>query len=218
MKGFTLLEVLISVAILAVVLGAIYGAYSSSLGVIQIARQNGRVNQTARVILDRMTRDLESTFLTECLTENMPVTGLIGEDRLIHGQPADRINFTALTHLVMEKGDPPTDLCEIGYYLKWDSEDETLVIFRRDHAVPDNDLTKGGQSWELSRMVQGLNITYQDSEGNTFDDWNTLEGNRKDTLPSLIVITLTVRDELGKKHVFRTSVHPALSGDLGKGQ
>lgn len=218
MKGFTLLEVLISVAILAVVMGAIYGAYTSNLEVIQIARQNGRVNQTARVILDRMTRDLESAFLTERLTENSPVTGLIGEDRQIDGQPADRIHFTALSHMAVEKDDPPTDLCEIGYSLEWDSEDEAFVIFRRDQAVPDKELSKGGQPRELSRMVRGLNITYEDSEGDSSDDWDTLEGSRKDTLPSLIEITLTVKDDLGNDHEFRTSVHPALSGDLGKGQ
>ncbi len=220
MKGFTLLEVLVSVAIMAIVMAAIYGAYTSNLETIQAARQSGLVNQTARVIFDRMSKDIESAFLTEpgaSDSEDGPRTGLLGEDQEIDGRPADRLNFTSLSHVPVGKSGLRADLCEIGYHLEEDAEEEGLIIFRRDRAVLDQDISAGGQPLELSRGVGGLDITYQDQEGDEFDTWDTLDGVHQGILPSLIKVTLTVMDQYGGEHTFRTSVHPALGGIVFKG-
>ena len=152
MKGFTLLEVLISIAITAMVMAAIYGAYTSNLGAIQAARQSGLVNQTARIILDRMCRDLESAFITAPPapdSETTPRTGLLGADREIDGMAADRFDFTSLSHLPLSETDLHTDLCEIGYHLEADEEEGCLIIYRRDQAIPDQDLSEGGRTTEL---------------------------------------------------------------------
>lgn len=221
MKGFTLLEVLVSVAIMAIIMAAIYGAYTSNLETIRIARQNGLVNQTARIILDRMSRDLESAFMTAPAapgSEEKPRTGLLGRDQEIDGRPADRLDFTSLSHVPVGKTGLRTDLCEIGYHLEEDSEEEGLIIYRRDQAVPDQDITAGGQPLELSGMIRGLNVTFQDQEGEDFDTWDTFEGVHKDVLPSLVTVTLTVMDQQGGEHIFRTSVHPALGGIAPQGQ
>ena len=212
MKGFTLLEVLVSVAMIVVVMAAIYGAYTSNVESIQMARQNSLVYQTARVILDRMSRDLESAFLTERLSDNMPQTGLVGQDLEIDGRPADRVDFTSLSHVPLTEDDLPSDLCEIGYHLEKDEEAEDLVIFRRDEAVVDEDILAGGQPQKLSGMVSGLDITYEDQEGEVFNAWNTLEGENQGTLPVLVRVTMTLKDEQGREHSFMTAMHPELSG------
>lgn len=215
MKGFTLLEVLVSVAIMAIVLTAIYGAYTSNIETVQIARQSGLVNQTARIILDRMSRDLESAFISapaEPGSGETPKTGLLGQDQEIDGRPADRLDFTSLSHVPLGKTGLRTDLCEIGYHLEADTEEEGLIIYRRDHAILDQDVTEGGHPLELSRMIWGLDIAYQDQEGEEFDTWDSFEGTHKDVLPSLVRITLTVKDQQGGEHIFRTGVHPALGG------
>ena len=221
MKGFTLLEVLVSVAIMAIIMAALYGAYTSNLETIQLARQSGLVNQTARIILDRMSRDLESAFMTAPAasgSEETPRTGLLGHDQEINGRPADRLSFTSLSHVPVGKTGLRTDLCEIGYHLEEDTEEESLIIFRRDQAVPDQDITAGGQPLELSGMIRGLDVTFQDKEGEDFDTWDTFEGAHKDVLPSLVKVTLTIKDQQGGEHIFRTSVHPALGGIAPQGQ
>ncbi len=221
MKGFTLLEVLISVTITAIVMGAIYGAYTSNLDAIQSARRSGLVNQTARIILDRMCRDFESAFITAppaSGSEVTPRTGLLGEDREIDGRPADGVDFTSLSHLPLRKIDLHTDFCEIGYHLEEDEKEGDLIIYRRDQAIPDQDLSGGGLITELSGMVGGLDISYQDREGEDFDTWDTFEGYHKDVLPSLVRIVLTIKDLQGGAHIFTTSVHPALGGMEPQGQ
>lgn len=213
MKGLTLIEILVSITILAIILAAIYAAYTSNVEAIQFGRQSGKVSQTARIVLDRMSKDLESSFIGAHLPEKRSALGMVGENREINGAPADQIDFTTLTHLtLMEEGGLQTDLCEIGYYLEEDQEDEAFILYRRDDGIVDDDFTEGGQTYELARMVTGLDIRFQDSLGEEFENWNTLEEEQEDTLPSLIRITLTLKDKLGREHIFATSIHPALAG------
>ena len=211
MKGLTLLEILVSITILGIIMAAIYAAYTSNVEAIQIGRQSAQVSQTARIVLDRMSKDLESAFIGAHLPEKRPELGMIAEDGEIDEKPVDTLDFTTLTHLTVREGGLQTDLCEIGYYLEEDQEDGGFILYRRDDGIVDDDFTSGGETHELARMVTGLDITFQDSQGEEFDNWNTLEGEGKDTLPSLVRIRLTLKDQLGKEQTFMTSIHPQLA-------
>ncbi|MDY7036264.1 MAG: prepilin-type N-terminal cleavage/methylation domain-containing protein [Thermodesulfobacteriota bacterium] len=211
MKGLTLLEVLISIIILSIILAAIYGAYTSNVETIQIVREHSQVYQTARIVFDRMSKDLESSFIEVALSDEKIKLGMIGKDRDIAGQDADSIDFTTLTHLPLTEKSPRTDLCEVGYYLEEDPENEGFVLYRRDDGILDDDFTEGGYKQELARMVAGLDIIFQDSYGGEFDQWNTLEGKQAGKLPSLIKIRLTIKEQSGREHLFAMSIHPELS-------
>ena len=211
MRGLTLLEVLVAIAILGIIMGAIYGTYILNVEAIQIARQKGQVYQIARIVLDRMTRDLESAFIEVDLPDKQIQLGIIGEDRETDGKADDRLDFTTLTHLPPNEMSPRTDLCEVGYQLVEDSENEGFILYRRDDGIPDDDLTDGGFSHDLIKGITGLDITFQNTHGEEFDNWNTIKGEPENGLPSLITIRLTIKDEEGQEHLFTTSIHPALA-------
>ncbi len=211
MKGFTLLEVLVSMAILVIIMAALYSAYTTNVEAIQIARQNGEVHQTARIVLDRMTKDLQSALIEVSVSSDKIKLGLVGEDREIDGRRADRMDFTTVTHLPLTEKGPASDLCEIGYLIEENSEDKVLVLLRRDDPSVDEDFTKGGSLQEMARNVLEFNLTYQDSMGEESDKWNTLEGMPASGLPLLIKVRLVLKDELNREHVFSTTVHPELA-------
>ena len=211
MKGFTLLEVLVSMAILVIIMAALYSAYTTNVEAIQIARQNGEVHQTARIVLDRMTKDLQSALIEVSVPSDKIKLGLVGEDREIDGRRADRMDFTTVTHLPLTEKGPASDLCEIGYLIEEDSEDKVLVLLRRDDPSVDEDFTKGGALQEMARNVLEFNLTYQDSRGEDSDTWNTLEGRPISGLPVLIKVRLVLKDELNREHVFSTTIHPELA-------
>jgi len=211
MKGFTLLEVLVSMAILVIIMAALYSAYTTNVEAIQIARQNGEVHQTARIVLDRMTKDLQSALIEVSVPSDKIKLGLVGEDREIDGRRADRMDFTTVTHLPLTEKGPASDLCEIGYLIEENSEDKVLVLLRRDDPSVDEDFTKGGSLQEMARNVLEFNLTYQDSMGEESDKWNTLEGMPASGLPLLIKVRLVLKDELNREHVFSTTVHPELA-------
>ncbi len=211
MKGFTLLEVLVSMAILVIIMAALYSAYTTNVEAIQIARQNGEVHQMARIVLDRMTKDLQSALIQLSVPSDKIRLGLVGEDREVDGRRADRVDFTTVTHLPLTEKGPASDLCEIGYLIEEDSEDKIFVLFRRDDPSVDEDFTKGGSLQEMARNVLEFNLTYQDPGGEESDKWNTLEGMPASGLPVLIKVRLVLKDELNREHVFSTTIHPELA-------
>jgi type II secretion system protein J len=211
MKGFTLLEVLVSMAILVIIMAALYSAYTTNVEAIQIARQNGEVHQTARIVLDRMTKDLQSALIEVSVPSDKIKLGLVGEDREIDGRRADRMDFTTVTHLPLTEKGPASDLCEIGYLIEENSEDKVLVLLRRDDPSVDEDFTKGGSLQEMARNVLEFKLTYRNSMGEESDKWNTLEGMPASGLPVLIKVRLVLKDELNREHVFSTTVHPELA-------
>jgi type II secretion system protein J len=212
MKGLTLLEVLVSIAILGILMGAIYGTYTSNVEVIQVAREKGRVYQISRIVFDRMTKDLESAFISVISSNEKIRLGMIGKNQELDGKQADRIDFTTLNHLALGEEGPQTDLCEVGYQVVEDSEKEGFKLFRRDDGIPDDELVDGGFSHELADRVSGFDIIFQDENGEEFDNWNSAEAQHAGGLPSLITIKLSIMDGKGREYLFTTSIHPALAG------
>jgi prepilin-type N-terminal cleavage/methylation domain-containing protein len=210
-EGFTLLEVLVSMVILVIIMAALYSAYTTNVEAIQIARQNGEVHQSARIVLDRMTKDLQSALMQLSVPSEKIKLGLVGEDREIDGKRADRIDFTTVTHLPLTEKGPASDLCEIGYFIEEDTEAKVLVLFRRDDPSVDEDFTKGGALVEMARNVLEFKLTYQDSRGEDSDKWSSLEGLPAAGLPVRVKIRLVLKDELNREHVFSTTVHPELA-------
>lgn len=215
LKGFTLLEVLVSVAILAIIMAAVYSAYTSNVEAIQMARENGQVQQMARIVLDQMSKDLESAISELPVPSENVQLGLIGKTEEGEGKRLDRIDFTTLTHITLNDQDPSTDLCAVGYRVVQDAEQENvLVLTRRDNLTPGNDLTEGGDIQEMARNVVEFKITYVNSQGEELDSWNSEESGAASQLPVLIKIRLVLKDGLDREHVFITSIHPEMAGTM----
>lgn len=213
LSGFTLLEVIVSVSILAIIMAAIYSAYISNVEAIQVARENGHVQQTARTILELMTKDVQSALVETQVTPETVRLGFAGKTEERDGRRMDRVDFTTLSHLALSEQEPSTDLCEVGYRVVEDEEQQgVLLLVRRDDASPDEDLTEGGVVQELSRNVLEFRITYEDTMGEERDSWELNEPGATPELPVLVKIRLTLKDDLNREHVFTTSIHPELAG------
>jgi len=208
-SGFTFLEVLVSVAVMSILLTVLYSAYTSNLEAIQVSRSTGQLSQTARIALDRMTRDLESAFIRVPYANVSASLGMRLVDGSVRDRPADRLDFTTLAHLSFSGRPDGGDLCEVGYTLDEAAEGGGLVLHRRDDGSPDDDFTSGGYREELARRVSGLEIIFQDEQGVEHESWQV---ETDGMLPELIRIRLQLADESGRELVFITSVHPALAG------
>ena len=63
-KGFTLLEILLAFFIFSIVLTTLYTAYTGTFRNIDQAESQSDAYQMARIALERMIEDLESTYVT----------------------------------------------------------------------------------------------------------------------------------------------------------
>lgn len=210
-----MLEILVSTAIISIVMAALYSALSSNVEVIQVARESGEVRQVARVALDRISKDLASAYIAPGGRAGDIRTGMVLEDLESEGRPADRLDFTSLAHAASGRGGLRTDLCEIGYRLEEDPGEGGMILYRRSSGVVDDEITEGGGFQILALRVTGFDLIFRDAAGGDLTEWDSLDGeeDQANRLPSLIRVSLSLSDRLGREAAFVTSVRPEL-GDL----
>ena len=109
-NGFTLLEILIAMTILAVVMTTVYTAFIGTLKIIEDTKSSTLVYRMARNSLKRMITDLESV----CKYGN--AFRFISEEEDIRGERSMNLSFFSSAHLDPERGDIG-GIATIGYYL-----------------------------------------------------------------------------------------------------
>lgn len=94
-KGFTLLEVLISMAIISIILTALYSSFFMSKKAVDSLDDNLLRLQEMRMTLDVMRREIESVLFDR----DKPYTIFRIEGRDIYGRDASSIMFTCFSNL-----------------------------------------------------------------------------------------------------------------------
>ncbi len=204
--GFTLLEVMISVGILAVILTIVYNAFNTSMKALTAMETRGDAYAQARIVLNRMSEEIGSIYLSE--TKPNTGTGLLGEDEDEGDLPFDSLHFTSLSHVRWVKDSKESELCEIGYYLEKDEEAGESLLFRREDWNVDGTLEEGGRPLELAEGVDGLNFRYYDGD-EWVDDWDS---RIKGVLPKAIEVVLVMRDPRRGRIAFSNIVPVAMAG------
>ncbi len=210
-RGFTLLEIILAVTILALIGTMIYGGFS------QTALNKARVEEDSdhsRIVhtaLERMVRELSMAFVSTHVNPSPDLrvveTAFIGKD---HGSD-DRIDFTSFSHRRLFRNAKESDQNEISYFVTEDPDDPKVrVLARREQNRIDQDPRKGGKSQILLPNVTEFNVEYFDPLISEWvQTWNTedmlAQPNR---LPTQVRIRLSVEDPRhpGKIETFGTRV------------
>ncbi len=114
-KGFTLLEVLIAVAILSIVLTALYSTFFLSSRAMEAMDESMTKLQESRKAIDILRRELESVYYDD----NNEKTFVKILDKDLYGKQATQLEFTAFTTL-------RPGLSKISYYMEEKDKKQTL--------------------------------------------------------------------------------------------
>ncbi|MGD8316217.1 MAG: type II secretion system protein GspJ [Myxococcales bacterium] len=203
-RGFTLLEIILAVTILALIGTMVYSGFA------QTALNKARVEEDSdhsRVIhmaLERMVHELTMAFVSTHANPSPDLrvveTAFIGKD---HGKE-DRIDFTSFSHRRLYRNAKESDQNEISYFVTEDPDDpKERVLARREQNRIDQDPRKGGKSQILVPHVSEFNLEYFDpllSEWvQTWDTENMLA--QPNRLPTQVRIRLSVEDPRRPGHV-----------------
>jgi general secretion pathway protein J len=195
-RGMTLLEVLVSLAILAMISLLIYGAFDSmSRGRKGEGERSERARQGREALL-RMTRELSESFLS---LHNPPVLSLLTRTTVFVGQnstPFDRVDFTAFAHRRMTRDAKESDQCEVGYFASDDPEVSGKTdLARREQTPIDLDPLRGGVVNVLAENIEAFDIRYLDPLTGTWGDtWDTTQTyGQFNRLPLELKISLTMK-------------------------
>jgi type II secretory pathway pseudopilin PulG len=131
-EGFTLLEVVIALGILATMLLILFQTYARVAEHATRARDLAQLSHEARVLLQLMANDVRSAYAKDAATQaqqiaqqapqggllvTVPPPTFVGKDLTDEGQPADTLAFATIVP-VQRPDVPETELCRVTYSLE----------------------------------------------------------------------------------------------------
>lgn len=184
-RGFTLVEILVAIAILAVVLSTIYVSYISTMRVVKSLEYGDEIYYMARITLERMVLDLQSACKEKDSYEFSTLKDSTG--RL----PLKGVTFLSRAHLDFSGPGDSMAVAQISYELEGDPESNGFSIVRRD-VLRQGQGREGGEGHLMCRRLQFVNLRFYDSNGREYTLWDSRAGSeaQRNNIPSAVFIEL----------------------------
>ncbi|MBI2901806.1 MAG: prepilin-type N-terminal cleavage/methylation domain-containing protein [Planctomycetes bacterium] len=189
--GFTLIELMITVLIVAIVMALLYGVVASTVQAAQRIEEILLGAEVGPAILAQIREDIEGVFLTDANAEQF-----VGLNRQGAQGGRDRIDFlsTTMSYDRENEGADPRfcGLNEVGYQVQDRRDDTSLgILYRRIDPFVDADPLKGGRLVEMYDRVRVFEVEFIDDPTKPpVPEWNNKEAKGK--LPRAVKIGLTI--------------------------
>jgi len=162
--AFTLIEIIISAALMALILVSSYLCLTTAVADQKLIEPRLEVIQSARVALNLVAADLRSACVLSTNYDFLGVHGMIGEVE------ADHIYFG--THNFTPRHPREGDYCQESYFIDLDAESGQLGLFRRRNPLMAFDPLTGGSRELIAKGVLGFRLEFSDGV-DWYDDWGT---------------------------------------------
>jgi general secretion pathway protein J len=206
-RGFTLLEVLIAVAVLGLIGGITYKAFDGANDLkTRIEKAEDR-DQVMRSAISRMAHEIEMAYLSEHYDKKRFRTRPT-VFKLKDGRRSADLLFTSFAHERLHTDAKQSDEAVFEYSLGT-AEDGTgfTDIFRRVKPVIDEEIDRGGDKQVLAEDVVSLQLQCWDPKDREWrDEWdsNSTERTGNVVIPPRVKLTITFKDEAGKEKSLTT--------------
>lgn len=186
--GFTLVEVLLAVSLVAMMATLLFGSLYVTTSAIDAARTNSAneqiVRSTLRVMIDELSVGVGSA--------TGPWMGISGQQ---DGRPADSVAFLTMGQFRGVESAADTELVRIVYAREGD---RLLRFVRRNlYGLTDDSI----EQVELATKVKGFNVRYYDGTNNLWvDEWDS---RGRSGTPKVLLIELTVLQENAEVQTIR---------------
>jgi len=193
--GFTLLEVLIAVAIMSVLVGVIYTSFFTAGWNVEKAEAGRDATDLVRTLVAKLSSDITNAWINAGL--NTPAVTTIFYGKKVQPEAGDgtkrydELYLTTLTNW-RKPGSQETDLWEVGYYFKQRPDGSGYDMLRREKRELSQDVPalEGGTEYGLTNRIESLQFRY--SNGTTWsDEWDSRTGQG---VPRAVEITLVLND------------------------
>jgi type II secretion system protein J len=204
-NGFTLIEVLLALAMFATLCGVIFASFAAVSDGVEKGRQSADVYRVGRAAMQHITQEMSSAIWYK----DDPRTTFISENNELGEHAADRVRFVTIPYRRFTEKRPEGELCDVAYFLDKNAQDN-IALFRTEDCTLDNDREEGGSKLEMSDLVVGLDITAYDATGE-HDTWPP-GGGDEGPLPCYVRVALTLRDAQQYERVFITTTPLLMRG------
>jgi len=203
--GYTLLEILVALAIVTLVLSITYASFSAITSRTEATERSSRVYHAAGIIMDRLFLDLTCAYVRS--------SGLEGDSDISfqfqEGAPGtdswERFSFTSTAHLHLSPEDPGGDMGRISYQLlKSDAEGEGYLLYRTDEPLFAETTIRESAPLLLGQGLTRFSVEFFDRDENPFKAWDSTQEVHRDQLPARITISFAIEGEDGMEYPFMT--------------
>jgi len=189
MRGFTLIEILVAIVIISLLLTTVFGVFSSVSGTQERLEREAGEHHLARVLLDRIGRELRGAYLSN----NRQTLFAAGNEE---GRPT--LTFTTTTDTPY--GDTRAGLAIVRYRLEGAvPEAETGLTLLRGERQLFSEHEEFAREHRLTDTLRKFELRYYDR-----GRWDTEWPAEKRALPQLVEVTLTLGSAAAET-VFRTA-------------
>ncbi|MCH8030057.1 MAG: prepilin-type N-terminal cleavage/methylation domain-containing protein [Candidatus Dadabacteria bacterium] len=196
-RGFTLMELMLAIAISAVVLTVAFSSFFQVIRSKEFTENQLEMYNEARFILSKMTEDLSMAFPRGVV---YPTTEASDFPFFISGggEGKSSLRFTAFTHHP-GPGSRTSDQAELFYFLAPNPENGLFYLMRSEN--PSIGIENTGIEYAISERVVAFSASFfsEDAEGHMVDEWDsTLRG----TLPRGVEIGVVLMGPGGEEVEF----------------
>jgi prepilin-type N-terminal cleavage/methylation domain-containing protein len=210
-SGFTLLELLVAISLLAVMLALLFGAFSQITGGAARVQEQVDEQQALRLVTGLIADDLAAAQHLDGLKIKKRATGIVAETEHIQRGEFTRIDFHAAVPArfhreVAPEQDP--ELHEIGYRVRESEDRQRLELIRREDFYLDEDLREGGIEAPLADHVKAFRVEFLGPRNpdaspavpeDWRDGWNSADQKSGEELPRALRVTLTIVAKDGRE-------------------
>ena len=217
--GFTLLEVVIAIGIMATILVILFGTYTAAVDRAARTRDLSQIYHEARVLLQLMANDLRSAYVKEPTEQaqqtlqqaKTELVTFLGEDRTEANHPADKLAFSTI--LPTQRPDvPDTEMCHVTYSIEpVEASSQSRALFRRLNCSLNPEDADQDHLFLLTELIYGIDLKYYDDQGTEYPEWNSRQPRSGKRMPARVKITLLLVDQHGQLRPFEMMTDFALS-------
>ena len=210
-SGFTLLEILTAIFILAIVVSLVLGAFDAIFSNADRVNNGSDLNEMGSAALDRMAKDLEAIHVMryprykppQLMDDASDIYRVEGKTTNIGGHTFAWLRFTSMAHLPLNH-DAEEGVAEIIYYVQ-ETPNNDYIIRRADHLYPYPEFEESETDPELSEQVREFALTYFDANGKEYEEWDSESDDMEYGTPRAIKIKLALGDETAPD-IFTTQI------------
>jgi general secretion pathway protein J len=210
-RGFSLLEVMIAVAITAIIGALTIGAFRQVDRASEIARSQGERYAAARLALSRLAREVSMAFLSEHYDHKR-----FRERPTLFKGREDTLLLTTMAHERLVLDAKESDQAVVEYSVDTDPEHAgEEALFRREKARIDDEPDREGRKDLVADHVAGFRVSYWDARRKDWvREWSTRSVDHADELPGRVRFELEVKLADGRIEKFSTETRIAITRPL----
>jgi general secretion pathway protein J len=217
-RGFTLLEIIVAVAITAMIGATIAAAFTSGFRAKELVESEAEQYRGIRTSMDRMVREIGAAFVSDRYDQrryrdqNDRPTNFIGA--------RDKLLFTSMAHQRLYADAKESDQMVVEYAVRTSTKkgahgQQDLMRRENPNLYGEEKMDRGGVEDVLLEDVKRLEFSYWDSGLKDWvNEWDTRRLEKKSILPTRVRITLIRADESGHEQRYTTETRIMLNTEI----